>query len=287
VEEWSARDDDRPYLRPPQTSYTWPIVAGIAAVAAAAGFLYYYLNEHRAPAPAEVPAPPPMQAAPVPQPSPPAIGHPIEAPQAQPATPLPTLENSDSMMRRLLAELVGAKAFDELVIPSELVRRIVATIDNLPRPTAPRRMMPLNPVPGSFAVAGSGDEAAIAPANSARYAPYVRAMESVQARALVDGYVQAYPLFQQAYEQLGYPGKYFNDRLVEAIDDMLAAPELDAPAKLARPKVLYEFADPGLETRSAGQKILVRMGRENELRVKAKLREIRQELEARRSRQAR
>jgi len=42
-----------------------------------------------------------------------------------------------------------------------------------------------------------------------------------------------------------------------------------------QPKVLYEFADPDLETRSAGQKILLRMGKDNELRVKAKLREIR------------
>jgi hypothetical protein len=111
-------------------------------------------------------------------------------------------------------------------------------------------------------------------------------MESVGTQALVQGYLQAYPLFQQAYEQLGYPGKYFNDRLVEAIDDMLAAPELDGPVRLSRPKVLYEFADPGLQARSAGQKILMRLGRDSELKVKAKLREIRQEL-ARRARQAR
>jgi hypothetical protein len=102
----------------------------------------------------------------------------------------------------------------------------------------------------------------------------------VPARAAVEIYAQAYPLFQQAYEQLGYPGKYFNDRLVEAIDDLLAAPEVDAPLKLMQPKVLYEFADPDLETRSAGQKILIRMGKDNALKVKAKLREVRQELAA-------
>jgi len=56
---------------------------------------------------------------------------------------------------------------------------------------------------------------------------------------------------------------------MEAIDDLLATPELDAPVKLLRPRVLYEFADPDLETRSAGQKILLRMGPENAARVKA------------------
>jgi hypothetical protein len=66
--------------------------------------------------------------------------------------------------------------------------------------------------------------------------------------------------------------------LVEAIDDLLDAPEIDGRIELMRPKVLYEFADPDLETRSAGQKIMVRMGKENALRVKAKLGEIREAL---------
>jgi hypothetical protein len=90
--------------------------------------------------------------------------------------------------------------------------------------------------------------------------------------------VRAYPLFQRAYEELGYPGKYFNDRLMEALDDLLAAPELDGPLALEQPKVLYQFADPDLESRSAGQKILLRMGKANALRVKAKLLEIRRAL---------
>jgi Protein of unknown function (DUF3014) len=61
---------------------------------------------------------------------------------------------------------------------------------------------------------------------------------------------------------------------------MLAAPEIDTPIELMRPRVLYEFADPDLETRSAGQKIMIRMGKENALRVKAKLSEFRRELMA-------
>ena len=92
--------------------------------------------------------------------------------------------------------------------------------------------------------------------------------------------MRAYPLFQQAYRELGYPDGYFNDRLVVALEDMLAAPETGAPVKLVRPKVVYEFADPALETASAGQKIMIRMGADNARRVKAKLKEIRQSLAA-------
>jgi hypothetical protein len=65
---------------------------------------------------------------------------------------------------------------------------------------------------------------------------------------------------------------------VEAIDDLLAAPEIPGAIKLVRPKVLYLFADPALEELSAGQKIMIRMGVENAVRIKARLREFRQEL---------
>jgi hypothetical protein len=98
---------------------------------------------------------------------------------------------------------------------------------------------------------------------------------------LVALYVRLYPLFQQAYRDLGYPDRYFNDRLVEVIDHLLATPSVPGPIKLAQPHVLYEFADPALEARSAGQKILIRIGPDNAARVKAKLRELRRQVTGR------
>jgi hypothetical protein len=47
---------------------------------------------------------------------------------------------------------------------------------------------------------------------------------------------------------------------------------------LSQPRVVFEFADPQLESLSAGQKVLVRMGADNERRIKAKLRELRKVL---------
>ena len=126
-----------------------------------------------------------------------------------------------------------------------------------------------------------GSGLVIGPDNWARYAPYVAIAQAVDAKKLVDFYVHFYPLFQQAYEGLGYPKGYFNDRLIEAIDDLLAAPDIGDPIKLVQPKVLYQFADPKLEARSAGQKIMIRMGAANAAKVKAKLAEIRQALMAR------
>jgi Protein of unknown function (DUF3014) len=272
VEDWSVREDDRPYIRPARSFNPWLAVAAIGALAWA---LAFYFRTWTEPAP---PAPPPAAQAQAPAAAPePAIRHPLEAASDAPAT-LPSIENSDSMMRDSVSRLIGGKAFADMVVPYQLVRRVVATVDNLPRRTAPTRAMPLNAVPGAFAAVTNGEQTVIDTTNYRRYVPYVNVVAAVDAPALVRGYVGLYPLFQRAYEELGFPGKYFNDRLIEAIDDLLETPELDAPVKLLRPRVLFEFAEPDLETRSAGQKILLRMGPENAARVKAKLWEIRREL---------
>jgi hypothetical protein len=285
MEQWSI-GDERPYLREPhrpRTAYLWWVFFLVLA-AAGGGAAYYFVQQREllgsaplassAPA-AEAPAQPAAPVAAKAETTP-------EAPAAEaPKAALPTLENSDPLMRETVSGLVGRKAFDAMVYPKELVRRIVATVDNLPRETAPRRVMPLEPVPGAFGVSGPGEDVTLAAANGARYAPYVRVFQALDARALARRYADSYPLFQRAYAELGFPGRRFHDRLLEAIDDLLEAPELTGPVKLVRPKVFYQFADPELEGLSAGQKVMIRMGAENAAKVKAKLRELRRELAAR------
>jgi hypothetical protein len=83
------------------------------------------------------------------------------------------------------------------------------------------------------------------------------------------------PLFQQAYTELGYPDGDFNERLIEVIDSLLAAPEIHEPLRLIKPEAFYLLTNPDLEALPAGQKVLLRMGPDNARRVKVKLQEIR------------
>jgi len=204
--------------------------------------------------------------------------HPVQAEPAE--TPLPELKASDGPVAAALSALVGLDAFGRMFVTENLVRNIVATVDNLPREQVSQRVNPVRAVPGLPATAGRNASLTLAPANAARYAAYMRIMDNTDTAQLVAFYKRHYPLFQQAYVDLGYPGGYFNDRLVETIDDLLATPEPDGPLLLKQPKVLYEFADPQLEERSAGQKAMLRIGKENRERVKAKLREIRAAISA-------
>ncbi len=244
----------------------------ILVVALAAAFvLYFWLEGEK--------QPPPVEKAVAPQ-KVPAIRHPIEEarpteePPAAEVKPLPELAESDGVMHDLLAGLFGAK-LEQYFNPDKIIHRFVATVDNLPREIAPLQLMPVKPVSGWMVTTGAGESLALSPKNAARYEPYVRLAQSVPSGRLVQAYVRFYPLFQQQYERLGYPGKYFNDRLMEVIDHLLATPEVAPPILLTQHNVLYQFADPKLERLSAGQKILIRMGRDNAVKVKAILREIR------------
>ena len=231
---------------------------------------YYWQHSQPKPEPVQVQAPPP------PPPPKPEVRQVVEAPPAPP--PLPALADSDSFMLDALTGLIGNKSLMKFFHTERIIHNIVATIDNLPRRRAPLSVMPVEPAPGKFAVAGTEDNQTISPKNAARYAPYVKIAEAIDAKKLVGLYIRLYPLFQQAYEELGYPKKYFNDRLIVVLDDLLAAPDIKEPVRLVRPSVYYKFADPDLEGRSIGQRILMRTGSKNEAIIKGKLREIRQEL---------
>lgn len=229
----------------------------------------------------EQPAPllaPPPQETPLPDAAatPPPIAYPM--PAQQPAQALPDLDASDPALRSGLAGLVDAQTLAERIVFEAFVRRVVATIDNLPREKVNLRQLPVKTVPGPFLTAVDDQGIRLRPDNSARYAVYMRAVEAVDTEKLVVLYARFYPLFQQAYIDLGYPKGYFNDRLIEVIDHLLATPQLQAPVRLVQPKVMYQYADPELEARSAGQKTLMRIGNANAATIKTKLRAIRSEL---------
>ncbi len=229
--------------------------------------------------------------------APPPIRHPIEqaevdatatapAPTAPPPPPLPPLEAADSYVANALVELLGRKDVQSFLALDSFVRHVVATVDNLPGKQVAARIWPAPPTPGRFVTENRDDGTYLSAGNASRYEPFVHFVESVDSRRLVALYVRLYPLFQQAYQDLGYPKGYFNDRLIAVIDHLLETPEparlpkvtlpeVKGPIQPPRPWVMYEFEDISLDERSAGQKILLRMGAAHTKRLKAKLAEVR------------
>lgn len=288
-------DSDTSEFRPRRESSAGTfIVIGLLAIAAA--FLGWRWYQQQQPQPFE-PAPTAANApndGPAPAAPPSAVPESLEPKNpidaiALPASGLPTVADSDTRVMTALVDLLGSQNVAEFVQFDGVVRRFVATIDNLPREQAPASAWPVQPTRQRFVTEGKGEAQTIAANNAARYNPIVLLAGSVDPAKAAKAYARLYPLFQKAYEELGYPGRYFNDRLIGVIDHLLQAPEPAGPVQVRlvevkgnvssqRPWVRYEYADPQLESLSSGQKIMVRVGLENERKLKASLRGFREQI---------
>jgi hypothetical protein len=212
------------------------------------------------------------------------IQHPIaqaSVPAPASTAPLPALGDSDTSVRSALVAL-GGDGLKDLLLPQSVVNHIVATVDALPRhELGSSFILPLRTPRGAFRTGETQGILTADTRNAERYAPYMAIVQHADPQALVAWYVHSYPLFQQAWRELGYPKGYFNDRLIVAIDDMLAAPTPAQPPALQLEKGRYVYVDPALESLSVGQKLMLRLGPANEAELKAKLRSIRDLLTAR------
>ena len=97
----------------------------------------------------------PAAAPPASAPAEPAIQHPVPpAGDAASRGPLPTLAESDPAIKDALGEVAGSGAVAQYLVPDGIIRRIVVTIDNLPRQKVAAEKRPTVPVPGIFQANG-------------------------------------------------------------------------------------------------------------------------------------
>lgn len=279
----------------------WVIAVLVLILGAAA---YYWFNVYRAPqaetaiAPtvAETvtraePEPAPSAPEPVTRPEPESGIEAVPQPDIE-EVPLPMLMESDPMVLETLNGLVGEPAVIRYLVSDNIISRFVATVDTMGSRQIPGVVQVVQGPATDFKAETNlnaetvirneqGDEIpqfVINPANYERYTPYVEMLEAVDTASLVGMYHENYPLFQEAYRQMGYPDGEFNDRLLAIIDELLASPVVSDPVQLVKPEAFFLFTDPELEALPAGQKIMLRMGTDNAARVKARLEEIREAL---------
>lgn len=259
----------------------WPWVLGVVVIGGAGGWLFRDQLKSLADGvpvpvpstPASTSAPPQPTAAAEPGPAP--IKHPLDT-EAAADPALPKLADSDAAAWGALSQLFQGEGPLTLLLRDHLIQRLVTQVDNLDKPSVPPTALAARPLPGNLQVEpGAGGER-IAASNAARYAPYVQAFTALDPAATATAYKRFYPLIQQAYVELGRPGGYFNDRLVAVIDHLLDTPDLaQAPAVQRDERGRYRFVDAALQSRSIGQKALLRMDPAQARAVKQQLRAIR------------
>ena len=194
--------------------------------------------------------------------------------ETPPEVELPPLEESDEWMRQVVAQLSTHPALARWLVVDELIRRFTVVVDNVAEGVSPRVHVPFLTPAESFKSHEAGGRFQIDPDSYKRYDNLVAVVESLDVRGTAELYRSVKPLIQTAYEDLGYPGRDFDDTLARAIRRVLETPVVSGEIAL-RPKVSsYAFEDPELESLSEAQKHLLRLGPSNLRRIKATVREL-------------
>lgn len=226
-------------------------------------------------------APEPRYPLPEPEPQQPPVespgatdpGEPVEqsepAPEPAPPAPLPALAESDPAASDELSGLFGPEWVDRWLRPEFVISRTAAIVNSLDGAAPALKARPLNTLDAEPVTRETGESLLWSEANAERYAGLVAALESVSPDEAAKRYARYYPLFQRAWDELGEPEPYFNDRLVDVIDHLLAAPEVQLPFEVVPYEGRLHFADEALQEASWGHKLLIRMGPENATTVKS------------------
>ncbi|MFT5014822.1 MAG: hypothetical protein ACI9HA_003492 [Dinoroseobacter sp.] len=197
----------------------------------------------------------------------------------EPAFVLPRLENSDQLIRDGAVSLTRHEGINTWLGSSELIRKTVAFVDNIANGNiakqpaaalAPRGQMSVNEISEGVYLMNER--------SYDRFNNTTNILLSIDAQRSIEFYILLRPLFEQAYGELGYPAGKFDEVVLRAIGRLLETPRLNEPAKMIRPVVMYEYQDPKLESLSAAQKQLLRMGPKNATAIKDKLRDVAREL---------
>ncbi len=191
-----------------------------------------------------------------------------------PVFPLTALDSSDDLIRKLAKELSSNATLDGWLQSKDLVRRFTAAVDNIASGDSPAKHIDFFKPLGPFAVYKVGGTEYIDPATYERYNQPAAVFISFDPAESVRFYKGLKPLFQEAYKELGYPNRDFDQTLKRAVVELLETPVVEGDVRVQKKVKSYIYADPKLESLSDAQKEFLRMGPANVETVEIKLREM-------------
>jgi hypothetical protein len=255
----------------------WIGVVILACVAVGLGVYYYFFY-----------MPPPKEPVPVAKPvvkvaPPPPIPEKVVREEEKKISPvaLPKLGQSDNLVREKAKDLSSKPKLADWLKIRNIIRRITAAVDSIADGRSPRASLGFLAPQKGFSVKEKGGKLYINPKSYARYNLVADVFQSLNAEGTVRVFKELKPLFQDAYRELGYPNRDFQDTLVRAIKELLRTPVVEGDILMEEKVISYamvSMADEKLEDLSDAQKHLIRMGPKNTAKIQGKLREIAQAL---------
>jgi hypothetical protein len=296
-----VNQDDR--ITPQETtsrSNRFAIFAIVLVVLLSAGGYYYYSGDSDSPklipnAPIVLPEAPssePMTLGTTPEPetsealpdtqvSTPESTDPDATSTTEPAIvvePVPVLAESDAFVHQKALAIINNNVIGSSLLQQDLARQFVVFVDNLAQGELTRKVSPVKGPEKIFSVSEITNKVYLNPEGFHRYDAYVDSIAKMDEQSLMSTYKQLTPVLEEAFAELGYSNAKFNDRMLQAIKVLLAAPIVEDPIELSSISVNYQFVDPNLEALPSAQKLLIRMGPENTRKLKIALRKLEAQL---------
>jgi hypothetical protein len=239
-------------------------VVWIAAIAVVLGLgaagVWWWSREREAPASAAPTADAPAAVA-------------AEAPAPEPPFVLPSLDQSDALVRELVAKLSSHPQLARWLVTDDLVRRTARVAGNIAWGEDPRAHVPFLKPTTPFQVQQGANGTTIDPRSFERYDLAVDVFTSIDTPGAVALYRRFRPLLAQAYAELGYPDDW-DTAVRTAVRTVLETPELREQPQVIGSVKAYRYADPELEALPDAQKLLLRAGPDTARRTKTKVREL-------------
>ena len=220
--------------------------------------------------PVEIAEPLVVEAEPEPEPVPVFIPEPVAPPP-----PVVTEETADSYAREIIDSINGGKALKQFVAGNYVVERTVAIVDALRRGEVPYKLLPVGKPASAFPISDDGLRVTMDPAGFARYDAFANWVNSLDVDAIIATFNDYESLATAALANMGVNDFDIRGAALAATTQILATPSLPDGAELMRNEANWVYMDPELESLTALQKQVLRMGPENAELVQQKARELR------------
>jgi hypothetical protein len=253
-------------LEPEPRRKGW-IFAVVALAVFALGAGGYFLMSRRAP-----PAPVEVRAATEQAVAPAAPVRPL--PEAGETIDLPPIDQTDAIVRELVARLSSHPTIAAWLTTDGLIRNFTVVVENIANGKTPSGHLGKVRPTGSFQVREDRGSLWIDSRSFRRYDTFADAVAALDARGAARLYATLRPRMVDGYRELGHPDGNFDQALERALIELLKTPVVDGDIALASKTVAYEFADPRLQSLSSAQRQFLRMGSRNVRLIQGKLREI-------------
>jgi hypothetical protein len=242
----------------------WWIAAVVLLVAAIGVALYFAWIASR-----RTPAPPEQTHAITPEARPP---QPLGG-EAEPVV-VPPLDESDPLVRELVRRLSSHPQVVAWLTTDRLIRTFTVAVANVAEGVTPATHVQILRPRQAFGVTEVGENLVVDPKSYSRYDGLAQAVDSIDAAAASKLYATLKPRLDEAYRELGYLDAPFDAAVERALVRLLKTPVNDRQASIEPRGIGYGYRDERVESLSAAEKQLLRMGPANARRVQAKLREI-------------